>query len=85
METGRGWGMWCGSWMAVDGECGVLLIWGRWGMCVFVDGGIWGMGDGRIGRIANGGNLKLSVYAVYTNIIFLYIFIYIFYLYIIVY
>ena len=19
--TGRGWGMWCGSWMGVDGEC----------------------------------------------------------------
>ena len=33
----------------------------------FVDGGIWGMEDGRIGRIANGGNLKLSVYAVCTN------------------
>ena len=56
METGRGWGMWCGSWMDVDGG-------GVW----FVDGGIWGMEDGRIGRIANGGNLKLSVYAVCTN------------------
>ena len=50
METGRGWGMWCGSWMGVGQEC------------VFVDGGIWGMGmeDRRIGRIANGGNLKLK-------------------------
>ena len=49
METGRGWGMWCGSWMGVDG-----------GMCDFVDGGIWGMEDRRIGLIANGGNLKLK-------------------------
>ena len=26
----------------------------------FVDGGIWGMEDRRIGRIENGGNLKLK-------------------------
>ena len=63
METGFGWGMWCGSWMAVDGECGVVnefVDGGRWGMCVFLDGGIWGMEDGRFGRIANGGYLKLK-------------------------
>ena len=42
----RGWGMWYGSWMGVDGEC------------VFADGGIWGIEDRRIGRIKNRGNLK---------------------------
>ena len=48
METGRGWGMWCGSWMDVDGsgvwfEDGVdrewVLSWmgvyGEWRMDVF--------------------------------------------------
>ena len=45
--------MWMGNvvWF-VDG--------GRWGMCVFVDGGICRMEDRRVGRIENGGNLKLK-------------------------
>ena len=42
--TGRGWVMWCGSWMDVYGECGVIRRGGRLGMCVFMDGDIWGMG-----------------------------------------
>ena len=42
--TGRGWGMWCGSWMGVDGECGVVRGWGYMGN-VCVRG--WGyMGNG---------------------------------------
>ena len=41
----RGWGMWCGSWMGVDGEC----------VCSWID-----MEDRRIERIVNGGNLKLK-------------------------
>ena len=50
METTvRGWGMWCGSWMDVDGKFGV-----------FVGVYWWGMEDGRVGRIENGGNLKLK-------------------------
>ena len=35
METGRGWGMWCGSLMTVDGGCGVVRGWGYIGnVCV---------------------------------------------------
>ena len=60
METnGRGWGMWCGSCMDVDG--------GIWGMCVFVEGGIWGMVDKRVGRIENGGNLKSKQIWIYIK------------------
>ena len=29
--TGRGWGMWCGSWMNVNGGCGVARGWGYMG------------------------------------------------------
>ena len=55
--TGRGWGMWCCSWMDVDG------VWGMW--CVGW-GYMW-MEDRRVGRIEIGGNLNLSVFAVCTN------------------
>ena len=29
---GRGWGMWCGSWMGVDGECvcSWMGVYGEW-------------------------------------------------------
>ena len=47
--TGRGWGMWCGSWMDVDGEYGVVLVWG------YMGNGGW-----TYSRIENGGNLKLK-------------------------
>ena len=50
----------------MDGECGVVRGLGIWGIGVFVDGGIWGMEDRRVGLIENGVNLKLSMYAVFT-------------------
>ena len=47
METGRGWGMWCGSWMDVDGDgvwfedgvdregvCSWMGVYGEWRMDV---------------------------------------------------
>ena len=43
---GRGWGIWCGSWMGVDGE---------WRLDVLVESR---MEERRVGRIENGGNLK---------------------------
>ena len=65
METGRGWGRWCGSWMYVDGdgvsfEDGVdregvrswMGIYGEWRMDVLDESR---MEERRIGRIANGG------------------------------
>ena len=56
--TGRGWGMWYGSWMGVYGKGCVhgLGYMGNvyvCGMCVFADGGIYGMEDRRIGKIEN--------------------------------
>ena len=32
METGRGWGMWCGSWMDVDRVCvrSWMGLYGEW-------------------------------------------------------
>ena len=45
----------------------VFMDGGIWGMCVFADRGIWGMEDRRVDRIENGGNLTLSVYTVCTN------------------
>ena len=36
-------------------------------MGAFVDVDLWGMEDGCVGPVENGGNLKLSVYVVFTT------------------
>ena len=55
---------WMGDvvWFVDGGRWGIFVFvnGGIWIMCVFVDRGIWGMEDRRVGRIENGGNLKLK-------------------------
>ena len=47
--------------MDEDWECGVVRGWTWMGNVLrFVDEGRWRMEDGRVGRIKNGGNLKLN-------------------------
>ena len=43
--------MWCGSWIDMDGGCGVVRGWGRWGMWC----GSWMGVDGECGVVRGWG------------------------------